>query len=323
MTRALLLLLLAAAPAAGVTFAELQNGPAPRTAVYRTDGTNTLRAFWFAPDDWQPSDQRPAIVWIHGGAWVGGTLEGFMPHARYTAHRGGVGLNLEYRLARPEGPTLADCVADCRSALRFLRRHADRFGIDPRRIAVAGDSAGGHLAAALASLPVPDHPDDDPNVSARPDAQLLFNPVLDLTEDDWVRYAVGGPALADKTSPRPASPEALARARTLSPVFHVRPGAPPALLMHGRRDTVVPLSQAERFAAASRAASNRCDLVVLDHAAHAFVVAFWKSPEPAVVEAVRDADRFLASLGWWTGQPTLAPSPAPLWQPRPSSGVSR
>jgi acetyl esterase/lipase len=310
MTRLLLLALLAAAQANAVTFRELESGPAPRESVYRHEGTQALRVFWFTPPDWTPSDKRPALLWIHGGAWVGGTLDGFMPHARYFASRGLVTFNVEYRLAKPDGPTMRDCVSDCAAALAYVRQHAAEFGVDPARVTVAGDSAGGHLAAALGVLP---------DSGAPPDARLLFNPVLDLTEGDWVRYAVGGPALADKTSQRPTAPAALERARELSPLFHVRAGQPPALLMHGRDDTVVPLAQAERFDAASRAAGNRCEFLVLEKAGHAFVVAHWKSPEPVVVDTVRTADRFLASLNHLTGEPTLVPSTEPAWQPKGKS----
>jgi acetyl esterase/lipase len=219
-------------------------------------------------------------------------------------------------LITPDGPRISDCIADCKSALRYLRTHAAELAIDPQRIAVAGDSAGGHLAAALGTLEDNDDPQDNRAVSAQPNAMLLFNPVLDLTEDDWVRYVVGGKALRDRTSPRPSSLEATVQARALSPLFHVRTGLPPTLLMHGRADVIVPWSQAQRFADAMRGAGNRCDLVLLEKTGHAFVVAYYKSPESVVVEIARTADGFLHSLGWLKGEPTLSVSSPPAWQPK-------
>ena len=163
-----------------------------------------------------------------------------------------------------------------------------------------------------------DDPADDRVVSARPNALLLFNPVLDLTEGEWIRYAVAGVALVEKKSPRPDSPEAIARGRALSPIFHVRAGQPTTFLVHGRDDVIVPWSQAKRLAVALKAAGNRCDFVTLDHTGHAFVVAYYRSPETVVVDVLRTADKFLGSLGYFSGEPTLAVSPIPAWTPTTS-----
>lgn len=301
---------------ADVTIKQLLDGPVPQTMVYKTVGGNDLRLYYFTPADHGTRGGRPAIVWIHGGGWTGGTLEALMPHARYMAARGAVGINVEYRLLKPAGPSLADCIADCKSAVRFIRTHATELGIDPRRIAVAGESAGGHLAAAVATLDGFDEAGEDTKVSARPDALILLNPVLDLTEGNWIRSALGGSALADRTSPLPDSPESIAFARSLSPIFHAKPGVPPTLLMHVREDVVVPWTQAQRFADALKEAGNRCDLLLLEKKGHAFGIAFWRSPEPVVVETIRTIDGFLASLGYLTGEPTLVVSPSPAWIPR-------
>jgi dipeptidyl aminopeptidase/acylaminoacyl peptidase len=83
--------------------------------------------------------------------------------------------------------------------------------------------------------------------------------------------------------------------------------------MHGRADRIVPVSQSERFAKAYREAGNRCELILLDDVGHAFVIPAYKSPEPLVVAAVQEADRFLESLGWIVGAPTLTVSDSPAW----------
>jgi hypothetical protein len=151
--------------------------------------------------------------------------------------------------------------------------------------------------------------------SSKPDAMLLYNPIVDMTEDDWIRYAVGGEALSNKKSPRPSSPEDVALARALSPVFHVTAGQPPTIVLHGRADHVVKVSQAERFAGASRAVGSRCDLVIHENEiGHAFVLAGYKYPEPVVVEAIRAGDGFLVSLGWLKCGPTLTVSNPPAWE---------
>jgi acetyl esterase/lipase len=304
-------------PAHAQPMADFMRTPPAQEIIYATRDGQPLVLHTFRPTGPAPGERRPAIVWIHGGAWVGGTTDGFMPHARYFARRGLVAFNLTYRLVRPGETTIADCIRDCRSALRYLRTHAAELGLDPKRIAVAGDSAGAHLAAALGTLPGFDHPDDDLRFSGRPDAMLLYNPIVDLTEGEWLRYAVAGDALANRKSPLPSDATSLARARALSPLFHVAADQPPALLMHGRADKIVPVAQAERFAAATTALGNRCDLICPPDLGHAFVIAGYKWPEPVVVDAVRAADRFLASLDWLTGDPTLTVSPTPAWKPLP------
>ena len=284
--------------------------PAPETVVVNRVGDQEVKLEFFRPVGVPKGERRPALVWIHGGAWVGGTTEATTPHARYFAERGMFEANLVYRLASPGKVTVGDCLADCGSALRHLREHSVEFGIDPARIAVAGDSAGGHLAAALGTLPAE-------NDSSRPDAMLLYNPIVDMTEGEWIRYAVGGEALANKRSPLPATPEDVALARSLSPIFHIKSGQVPSIILHGRADQVVPVSQGERFAAASRAVGSRCELVIYeDNIGHAFVLAGYKYPEPVVVKAIRAGDRFLVSLGWLKGEPSLTISDPPAWPAR-------
>ena len=299
-----------------IPMSDLTTGPAPRKRIFKTVGGTALSLYYFTPANVKPAERRPAVVWIHGGGWTGGSVDGFMPHARYCAVRGAIGFNIEYRLVRPEGPSVGDCIADCKSAIRFIRTNAAKFGVDSQKIVVAGDSAGGHLAAALATLKGFDDPKDDLTISTRPYAIVLYNPVLNLTEGNWIRFVAGGAALADRKSLLVPSPDVLARGRSLSPLFHVRSDLPPMLLMHGNDDSIVPAHQAKRFAAAMSEAGNRCDFVLLEKTGHAFAIAFYKSPESVVVDALRASDRFLFSLGVFSGEPTLTVSPEPAWKPR-------
>jgi acetyl esterase len=303
-----------AANAGARPLADFMKEPAPEDIAYARRADQDLLLRTFKSSDWRPGDRRPAVVWIHGGAWVGGNPDGSLPFGRYFADRGAVAFVITYRKAKPGGPGVADCLADCRSAVRYVRSHAAELGLDPARIAVVGESAGGHLAASLGTLAGFDHPDDDTSVSGRPDAMVLYNPIVDMTEDDWIRYAVGGTSLADKSSPRPADAASVSQARSLSPLFHIAPAQPPALVVHGRGDKVVRVAQAERFAEAMRSAGNRCDLVLYGpEIGHAFAIAGYKWPESVVVPAIGEADRFLTSLGWLQGEPTLTTSATPPW----------
>jgi len=293
----LALCVISTAAFAEITIEDLgENGQQPETVVYKDiDGTE-LNLYVFKPEETRTGDSRAAVVCIHGGGWRGGTPELMYPHARYFAARGAVAFSVQYRLVPKEGagPTVMDCITDCKSAMRYIRLHAAEFGVDPARMASMGDSAGGHLAACLGTIGAFNDPSEDLTVSAMANATLLYNPVVDLTAK-WIQML-------------PECPDRMFLARSVSPVFHIAPGQPPALLMHGDQDTVVTPEQAKRYAAAMDAAGNTCAFTLLPGEKHAFVLPFYTATEEIVVGAIRAADDFLISLGYLTGVPTLVAS---------------
>ncbi|MEI7436039.1 MAG: alpha/beta hydrolase [bacterium] len=248
----------------------------PRTIEYKS-GRSLLV---YAPTGTN-AGLRPVAVFIHGGGWAQGNPEQFALHSRYYAARGLVGISVGYCLAKPPATTVLDCVADVKSAVRWIRKHAGELGVDPARIVVLGDSAGGHLAAATALLPGLDAPDDDLTVSARPDVLVLFNPVIDTTPPDgWDLKSQGALVVA--------------RAADLSPMDHVSPGAPPTLVIHGSADTVTPLAGSERFVAAMRAAGNTARLETLADKGHAFIVPGY-GDNATLARALKLTDDFLTA----------------------------
>ena len=90
-----------------------------------------------------------------------------------------VAICAEYRVSSRHKTSPRECVQDGKSAMRWVRSHSSELGIDPHRIAAGGGSAGGHVAAATATVKGFDEPGEDITVSARPDALVLFNPVYD------------------------------------------------------------------------------------------------------------------------------------------------
>ena len=92
---------------------------------------------------------HPALVWIHGGGWTGGTKNEARADniCRAAAMAGYVAVSIDYRLGDGAWPTN---LFDCKNAVRFLRANAARYSVDPSRIGVAGGSAGGHLALMVA-----------------------------------------------------------------------------------------------------------------------------------------------------------------------------
>lgn len=261
----------------------LNAGCAAETVVYKTVGDRQLKLLVDKPADWKAEDKRPAVVFYFGGGFVGGSPGQFETQSQYLATRGVVGIRVEYRVLPKgdSGPPIV-CINDARSAMRYVRAHAAELGVDPERIAAAGGSAGGHLAAFTGLVDGIDDPADDLKVSCRPAALLLFNPVLDNGPEGYGYQRVGE------------------RYREFSPAHNVTKSAPPAIVFLGEKDNLIPVATMQRFADAMKAAGVRCDLHLYADAGHGF---FNKDPYRTLT--LIEADRFLASLGWLTGPPTL------------------
>ena len=135
----------------------------------------------YLPSGWQAGDRRPVIVFFHGGGWAQGTPDQFFSRCEYFASRGLVAVSAQYRLKRVHGTGPDASAEDARSAIRYVRAHADDLGTDGKRLIAGGGSAGGHLAAAVALCPDSEVAGEDPAISVVPQAMLLFNPVLDVT----------------------------------------------------------------------------------------------------------------------------------------------
>jgi len=290
--------------AAVLPFSLLLHSPAPTEIIFKRTATGGLKLFYFQPLVKTYAKKIPATLWIHGGGWTGGTCESFFPLARYTASRGAASFVVEYRLAKTNGTvTVADCVADCKSAVRYLRGHAAELGIDPQRIAVIGESAGGHLAACVGIIEGFDDSADDFKISARPDALVLYNPLTDFTKSHFLKLFTNSAAIVNK----------LELARELSPVFYARSNLPPTICIHGLADTIVLPDNSRALTAAMLQAGNRCDLILLPETPHAFLIPDYKCSEAVVVNALLLGDKFLTSLGYFSGEPTLTVSDPPSW----------
>jgi acetyl esterase len=226
-----------------------------RTVVYKTVGDRQLRLHIFDPSDRPANDGRCVFLMIHGGGWTGGDARKSYPLADHFSRLGAIGVSLEYRLInRSTNVTVFDCVKDARSAVRYLRSHAGELGIDVNRIVVAGASAGGHLAAGTAMFNGIDEASDDLSISCRPDALVLYYPVIDTSEQGYGQQKIGK------------------RWRELSPVDHVRSGLPPTILFHGSADTVTPIAGAIQFQERMTQLGNRCQLVSQKGGSHGYFI---------------------------------------------------
>lgn len=232
----------------------------------------------------------PCVVWIHGGAWLFGS-RALLPEAwpagslfQRVIDAGLAVATIDYRHSR-EAPFPAQ-VHDGVAALRWLARHGAELGIAADRLALWGESAGGHLAALLALVSDAELRGDrgEPVPVPAIRAAVSFYGVADVTTmpslretmpPDWVEgiaVALGGRweepldiLLGDSPIPRADAD------RLSSPVTHVSGDAPPFLLVHGEADLLVSIDQSEQLTAALSAAGARVELVRVAGADHGFV----------------------------------------------------
>jgi acetyl esterase/lipase len=230
-------------------------------AVYRDVQGARLWATIYRPSlaEGDPRAPRPAVIFFAGGGFRAQNRRQFLRYCLALAERGYVAVTADYRTHDDNGATVADAVDDARAAVAWLREHANEYNVDPDRIVAAGGSAGGHLAAstALSAQAASLSHTNDP---CRPDALALFNPVLDLrTLSRSSRLRSGRSALS---LGRPAE--------ELSPLRYVDSEVPPALVLHGRSDRVIPFRQARRFAADVERVGGTCELHGFARKGHGF-----------------------------------------------------
>lgn len=257
--------------------------PLGEAQIYKVVAGRPLRAFVVKPNGWKASDERPAVVFFHGGGWVIGSPSQFNEQAKHFAARGVVCVTVEYRLIKPKNELPAHPIQDAKSAMRWVRAQAKELGIDPKRIAGAGGSAGGHLAAFTALVPGIDAAGDDLKVSPRPDGLLLFNPVFDNGPGQYGFDRVGE------------------RYLEFSPAHHISPQAPPTIVMLGTVDKLIPVSVVENFQSLMTKAGVRCDAKFYEGQGHGFFNFSAENPDKASFrQPLLAADEFLVSLGWLT-----------------------
>jgi acetyl esterase/lipase len=217
--------------------------------------------------------RRPAIVQIHGGAWIiGDKREQGLPLLMHMAERGWVGFNVNYRLS--PAATFPDHLIDIKRAIAWIREHAEEYGVDPSFIAVTGGSAGGHLAA-LCGLTA----DDERYQPGFEDADCSVQAVAPIygAYDLTNRLGHQRPGYVDRfIGPKIIKAfyaEEPHKFHDASPVDRVVADAPPFLVIHGDRDTLTPLHDARLFVERLGAVSQQPVLFAeIQGAQHAFDV---------------------------------------------------
>jgi acetyl esterase/lipase len=231
-----------------------------RDVEFRRVAGRPLRLDIFIPEG--VDAPAPVVVWICGGGWRNMDRHGAERVSAWLAGRGCAVAGIDYRVER-EAKFPAQ-IEDCKAAVRWLRAHAEEQGLDPDRVAIWGDSAGGHLAELVgvsAGVKALERQGPHLDVSSGVAAVCAFYPPSDMRS-----YAAGEHAgLFDGPQ---GSDQRKRWVSLASPIDHVGPAAPPHLLVHGDADDIVPLEHSTRFQQALRAAGVECTLAVLPGVGH-------------------------------------------------------
>lgn len=204
-------------------------------------------------------ERYPTIIALHGGGWYRGDKGGyFAANFRYLAARGYVVIDAQYRLTATDGARWPEMLEDVRAAIRWAGEHADRYRIDPDRLALYGRSAGGHLALQTAYRATGEHADTAVKAiiaAYAPTNMRLTGP----KHDPRVLNLLGG-----------ASYEIPDVYSDASPLDFARDDLPPTLLLHGAMDGLVSPVHAELLLNRLRATTTPCVLLRLPWGRHGF-----------------------------------------------------
>jgi alpha-L-fucosidase 2 len=229
-------------------------------------------------DAYVPPGSGPfaAVIVVHGGAWVRGDRRTDVAPLFQPLEQAGIAwFSIDYRLSN-DILHFGAAIDDVRQAVRFVREHASEYRIDPDRIALVGESAGGQLAAMAALNPAPD--------------QEVKAVVALYTPTDLVQLAEESPLVAkqirDAFRGTPLESFLLERLRQLSPVDNIRADSPPFLLIHGTADALVPFTQSKVMCDRMNAAGASCELYAVEGGGHG--MRWWESSRPREAKAYKN-----------------------------------
>lgn len=240
----------------------------------------------YFPKGWSPSGAKvPGVLLFHGGSWTGGSLDQFRHACSYLASRGLVAATANYRMLPkigreklPAGESYKRvCVTDAKSAIRWMKQHADELGIDPKRVITGGGSAGGHISVLATTNPGLNDPADPKEFDTSVAAYLLFNPAFTATDSADAEIDV---------------------------LKHLKAAFPPAILFFGTKDNTWKPGSDAALARLKALGNTTTELWLAEGQAHGF---FNRPPWQDVTLAA--ADRFLVEHGFLKGDGTLASPP--------------
>jgi len=247
--------------------------------VYKKVGKKELKLDLYYPTA-NRSDKCPVVVFTHGGGWAAGN--------RYKAAKGSFAnvcgqlieqgfavVPVSYRLAKKgQGVAMRDCVIDCKDAIRYLAQNSESLGIDPNRICVFGDSAGGHITQMLLLASAEQLPGDAD--LAKASYKMLagvswygpcdFEKVELFNHDDRANFRdrFGPRILQSDSGPK----EKLARYREVSPINYLSKTSPPLLMIQGDKDTTIPVKHAYYMQEKAKTLQAPVEIMIIKNSGH-------------------------------------------------------
>lgn len=220
---------------------------------------------------------HPAMIVIHGGGWTGGQKSGMVAQwVRRYLEKGFVVANVEYRLAAVA--TAPAAVEDALKAANFFLDHAKEYGADPKRVAVTGGSAGGHLALMVGMTPK----------SAKLGKPVKVRAVVNFYGITDVDDQLHGPNMRKyAVTWVPEGPDRTALARRVSPMTYVRRDLPPILTVHGDADATVPYEHGVNLTKALTEAGAKTEMISVPKGPHGFPVEVQDRIYPQIFEFLK------------------------------------
>ena len=251
----------------------------------------------YRPEKVSAGARLPAVVIIHGGGWKGGDKGSIREFVTGTALAGAgyVCVSVEYRKDGDDRwPTN---LHDCKNAVRWLRKNADRLHVDTDNIGVIGGSAGGHLAlmvAYTANVPGLEPESPYPGISSRVQACIdMYGITNQLTRQATKKDGTPTGRLV-QTSLFPDKREANpGKWKLASPVFHVTKDDPPTMIIHGTADATVDREQSHELAAKLKETGVEHELVIIPGGVHAFPLNAASLPRDLRPEVIAFFDKHL------------------------------
>ncbi len=244
--------------------------------VYRTEPGFELVAHCFSPENNNPAELKPAILFLHGGLWDVSIPTQFAPHCMHLASRGMIAITAEYRTSNKYHTSAEDAFYDAQMAMLWLKHNHAALGIDPNRITVAGAASGAHMALSLAILP---EAIEMGGYDSRPLAAIGLSSLVNTTKKGVELQRFSDPKQAAKNSPS----------------NNVRKNLPPILLVHGKADTIAPYEHVAKFAKMMQRKKNTCEFIDFEAMNHSFFN-FNISPKHFEI-TLNSIDAFLTHLG--------------------------